>query len=135
MENSIYKQFVKPGSQALLILALYGFAILILKILDLFEFKQFLSKYCWLFGTALLLFYIVLNSLYSFIAIDKLAYFRNSIFNDFGFRCSRHKFEFFFDRLVASLAKMQRRKKYFVLLCALLRETLCYNISTADSQI
>lgn len=80
MENSIYKQFVKPGSQALLILALYGFAILILKILDLFEFKQFLSKYCWLFGTALLLFYIVLNSLYSFIAIDKLAYFRNSIF-------------------------------------------------------
>jgi len=80
MENSIFKQYIKPGYQALLIIALYGFILLILKFLDLIEYRQFVVKYCWLFGTALLLFYIIINSIFSFTAADKMTYFRNSIF-------------------------------------------------------
>lgn len=80
MENSIFRQYIKPIYQALFIIGLYVFALAVLKVLDLIDFRQFLIKYCWLFGTALLLFYIILNSIFSFTATDKITYFRNSIF-------------------------------------------------------
>ncbi|MBK8296323.1 MAG: hypothetical protein IPK91_03355 [Saprospiraceae bacterium] len=80
MENSIFKQYIKPGYQALLIIALYGFILLILKFLDLIEYRKFVVRFCWLFGTAFLLFYIIINSIFSFTAADKMTYFRNSIF-------------------------------------------------------
>lgn len=80
MENSIFKLYIKPRYQALVIVALYVFILAVLKLLDLIEYKQLLVSYCWLFGTALLLFYIILNSIFSFAAADKITYFRNSIF-------------------------------------------------------
>lgn len=80
MENSIFKQYIKPAYQALLVISLFVFTLVILKFLDLIQYRQLLIKYCWLFGTALLLFYIIVNSIFSFTAKDKLIYFRNSIF-------------------------------------------------------
>lgn len=80
MEKSIFKQYIKPVYQALLIIALYGLILLVLKFLNLIENRQLVDKYCWLFGTALLLFYIIINSVFSFTAADKMTYFRNSIF-------------------------------------------------------
>ncbi len=80
MDKSIFNYSIKPIYQGLFVGALFFLALAMLKVMEWFSSEIYLINYCWLFGTALLLFFILINSVFSFTTQDKLHYFRNSIY-------------------------------------------------------
>lgn len=82
--DQLFLKFKKPLIQGITIASLFVFIKLFLELAGGFGFKQLESIDCWLYGTALILFYIIVNCLLSFQSSDKLNYYRESIFTYAG---------------------------------------------------
>ena len=74
----------KPYLQGIAIVAIFLLVKSFLALSIWLGFHQLASIDCWLYGTALILFYIIINCLFSFKTQDKIIYYRNSIFSYAG---------------------------------------------------
>ncbi|MBK6546495.1 MAG: hypothetical protein IPG12_14655 [Saprospiraceae bacterium] len=82
--NSVLNFHIKPWLQGLGSVSLFILIQLCIWILSWIGILKFETTDCWLYGTAMLFFYIILNSIFFFTAENKLLYYRNSIFTYLG---------------------------------------------------